>query len=81
MPKGKGNRHTSEQIVAILRRVESCETVATVPTTCGAWASSSAPRSTALNFERDQCRTPVAEQIVSVRNAQAVLRRFGLPFH
>ena len=30
MPKGKGKRHTPEQIVAILRRAESGETVATV---------------------------------------------------
>ena len=30
MPKGKGKRHTPEQIVAILRRSESGETVATV---------------------------------------------------
>jgi putative transposase len=30
MPKGKGKRHTPEQIVAILRRVESGEAVATV---------------------------------------------------
>ena len=30
MPKGKGKRHTPEQIVAILRRSESGETAATV---------------------------------------------------
>ncbi len=36
---------------------------------------------TALGFERDQSRIPVAEEIVPVRNAQAVLCRFNLPFH
>jgi putative transposase len=30
MPKGKGKRHTPEQVVAILRRAESGEAVATV---------------------------------------------------
>ena len=30
MPKGKGKRHTPEQVVAILRRAESSEAVATV---------------------------------------------------
>ena len=30
MPKGKGKRHTPEQIVAILRRAESGESAATV---------------------------------------------------
>ena len=30
MPKGKGKRHTPEQIVAILRRAESGETATTV---------------------------------------------------
>jgi putative transposase len=30
MPKGKGKRHTPEQIVAILRRADSGETVGTV---------------------------------------------------
>ena len=30
MPKGKGKRHTPEQIVAILRRAESGETVTAV---------------------------------------------------
>ena len=36
---------------------------------------------TAVSFEREQCGAPITEEIVPVRDMQAILSRLDLPFH